>query len=309
MSVQSTSNILMIRPSGFRSNEETMVSNHFQQVTNEGIGIADDAIREFNGLVELLKSKEINVMIADYSPAIDTPDRIFPNNWISFDENGTAFLYPMSTPNRRQERRSEVLELLHQNRFQETNLVDFTIHEQSNRFLEGTGSLVLDRIHKIAYAALSERTDPLLVITFCETAGYKACAFRAFHSVMGKRLPVYHTNVMLCIGTKLAIICIDSIDDPDQKKQVLDSLSASRSIVEISEDQMSHFAGNMLEVKNKKNELFLVMSSSAFNTLHEEQVKRLTSFYQILHTPLNTIEKFGGGSARCMLAEVFLPQL
>lgn len=308
---QITDVVLMIRPASFRSNEETAVNNYFQSAHKESIEeINKKAQKEFDHFVELLQNEGIYVIVFQDTIENDTPDSIFPNNWVSFHESGNIVLYPMFAENRRRERREEVLELVEDHGFAIKNVYDYTDAEAENLFLEGTGSIILDREHKIAYCALSPRADEELFIEFCEDLEYTPVVFNAFQNVKDERLPIYHTNVMMCVGTTFAVICSSSIDDKSERKNVLQSIKDSgKTIVDITEAQMHQFAGNMLQVKSRTNEeTFLIMSQTAFESLTENQISELKKHSNILSAPLHTIETYGGGSARCMLAEVFLPE-
>lgn len=308
--MQVTNTILMIRPVGFRMNEQTAVNNFFQEdldIKNAEINLK--AQKEFDGFAEILKSKGINVIVVNDTNEPDTPDSIFPNNWISFHENGTVGLYPMFAENRRDERREDVLDILENHGFIINDIVDYTSAEEDGFFLEGTGSILLDRINKKAYCALSDRADEELFIEFCEDFDYFPVVFTANQSVDGKRMPIYHTNVMMCLGETFSVICSDAIDNKKERKIVLDHLNNDgKEIIRISEKQMHQFAGNMLQVLGKDNKRYLVMSSSAYNSLTQEQIKSLTKYSEIIHSSLETIEACGGGSARCMMAEIFLPK-
>lgn len=301
--MQHTSRIIMIRPVHFSFNEETAVDNHFQ-VSGEGNIIQEKALKEFNTFIEKLKEEGIEVIVFDDSPEPYTPDSVFPNNWISFHEDGTVFLYPMFAENRRKERKDRVLD--HVSRLFTINQVtDLSAFETGGLFLEGTGSMVLDRDHKIAYACLSQRTDDIVLNEFCERAGYRPIPFSA---VDENGLPIYHTNVMMCVAETFTVICLDSIKDATEKKTVLDSLKNSgKEIIEISYAQMNQFAGNMLQVHNKSGKKYLVMSTQAFNSLTTVQIDAIEKENAIIHSDISTIETHGGGSARCMMAEVFLP--
>lgn len=299
--MQNTSELLMIQPCNFGYNQETAVNNSFQQVV-EG-DIQQKALAEFNSMVELLHDNDLHVTVVKDSPLPFTPDSIFPNNWISFHENGNLFLYPMFAPNRRAERKPAVVESI-SHKYIVNEIVDLSPAEANARFLEGTGSMVLDRENKIAYACLSPRTNSELLNQFCDIAGYSQVSFSAADK---NRDPIYHTNVMMCIGKTFAVICLDAIPDAVERNRLIDSLSnTKKEIIEITVDQMNHFAGNMLQVINIKAELLLVMSSQAFNALTADQIKKLQHHNRILHAPLDTIEAAGGGSARCMIAEIFL---
>jgi len=307
---QITNTILMVRPVGFRMNEQTAVNNYFQEdLALQKEAINHKAQREFDAFVDLLRAKGIHVVVIDDTPDPDTPDSIFPNNWVSFHSDGTVGLYPMFAENRRLERREDVMEKLEEEGFVIKGFMDYTSAEEEDLFLEGTGSIVLDREHKIAYCALSGRADEGLFIEFCEDFEYMPVIFKAYQSVDGKRMSIYHTNVMMCLGDNFSVICLDTIDDKKERKSVVAQLTNSgKEIIEITEEQMHCFAGNMLQVKGKNDQPFLVMSSAAYHSLTREQVNRIEKHCPILHSSLETIETCGGGSARCMMAEVFLPK-
>ncbi|WP_343534004.1 arginine deiminase-related protein [Pedobacter sp.] len=301
--MQTTSHLLMIRPVDFKFNEQTAGDNKFQ-VAGEQAHVQANALAEFDGFVNILRENGVDVTVVNDTLQPETPDSIFPNNWISFHEDGSVFLYPMHSPNRRQERRKDIIEELGQ-RFEVSHLSDLSFFEQQHLFLEGTGSMVLDRTNKIAYACLSIRTDQEVLDNFAMLTGYKAVAFQATDA---NNFPIYHTNVMMCIGEQFAVICLDSIKDEAEKQTVKDSIANSgKEIVEINFEQMNRFAGNMLEVKNKEGQSLLVMSEQALKALHGTQITKLENFSKIVTAPLYTIEQNGGGSARCMLAEVHLP--
>lgn len=306
---QTTSNILMIRPVSFQMNAETLVNNFFQKslpLLPEEIN--KKAQKEFDDFVVLLRSKGVEVYVFDDILENRTPDSIFPNNWVSFHRSGNVALYPMFAQNRRRERRMDILESLEKKGFVFNEVYDYTYAEEEMVFLEGTGSLVLDRKNRKAYCALSPRANEELLIEFCEDFEYMPIPFVANQTVNGNRMPVYHTNVMMCVAEKLAIVCFDSIDDKKHKKLVSESLiDDNKEIIKISEHQMHHFAGNMLEVKSKSGGTFLVMSTTAFNVLSKEQIHEINKHLTILHSPIPTIETLGGGSARCMMAEIFNP--
>jgi hypothetical protein len=239
----------------------------------------------------------------------DTPDSIFPNNWISFHENADVALYPMFAKNRREERREEILDMLEEKGFKIQNIVDYTEAEDDGFFLEGTGSLLLDRANEKAYCALSPRADEELFIEFCEDFDYEPVLFEAFQTVNGERKLIYHTNVMMCLGETFAVICADCIDDKKERKMVLDNLKKdNKEIILITEDQVNNFAGNMLEVRGADDKRYLVMSTAAHRSLTAKQIEQLEKHATILSSSLDTIEACGGGSARCMMAEIFLPK-
>ncbi|MFC4195257.1 citrulline utilization hydrolase CtlX [Pedobacter jamesrossensis] len=301
--MQTTNHILMIRPVDFKFNEQTAGNNKFQVASNE-TNVQKLALEEFDGFVALLRKNEVDVTVVDDTLQPETPDSIFPNNWVSFHDDGSVYLYPMFSENRRQERRSEIIEGLKE-KFEVNHITDISFYENQVAFLEGTGSMVLDRINKIAYACLSVRTDEEVLNNFCMLSGYNPISFQA---VDGSIFPIYHTNVMMCIGDKFAVICMDSIPDVEEKEKVAISLiDSGKEIIEISLEQMNRFAGNMLQVTNTKGESLLVMSEQAYLSLNAEQIAQLEKYSRIIYAPIYTIEKNGGGSARCMLAEIHLP--
>ena len=299
----------MIRPVQFRMNEQTAVNNYYQEDT--GIVSTEASLKaqlEFDQFVKKLKEIGVQVIVVDDDSNWDTPDSIFPNNWVSFHQNGNIGLYPMFAPNRRKERRPEVLDRIEESGFEIKNIIDYTSAEDENLFLEGTGSLVLDRIHRKAYCALSPRTNEDLVIEFCEDFEYTPVIFTAYQTVASKRLPIYHTNVMMGVGETFAVVCLDCIDDKKELKNLMNHLKQDgKEIITITENQVNNFAGNMLQVVGLGDKRYLVMSSAAFNSLTKDQITRIEKHCAILHSDLATIEKLGGGSARCMMAEVFLP--
>ena len=302
--------ILMIEPIAFGFNAQTATNNYFQQNDNSAEEeIQKKALQEFSAMVEKLRAKKIDVIVVKDTLQPHTPDSIFPNNWVSFHENGSVVLYPMFAENRRLERREDILNHLQSIGFQVNNIVDFSKAEEENIFLEGTGSMILDRKNRIAYAALSQRTDKNLFEKFCEKMDFSPCAFSSYQSVNYERLPIYHTNVMMCDADNYAVICLDTVDDLQEKLLLADRLIGSgKEIVKISEEQMHFFAGNMLQVENTDGKKFLVMSQTAYNSLEKSQLDVLESFNEIIAVEIPTIEKYGGGSARCMMAEVFLPK-
>ena len=301
----------MVRPVGFRMNEETSVNNYFQESLKiENKEVNARAQKEFDDFVAVLRGKGVHVIVIDDTLNPDTPDSIFPNNWISFHSNGTLGLYPMFAENRRKERREDIFDILEEDGFQINDVMDYTSAEEENIFLEGTGSILLDRVNKKAYCALSKRADEDLFIEFCEDFDYFPVVFTAYQTVGDKRLPIYHTNVMMAMAETFAVICLDSIDDKKERKNVVDHLKmTNKEIVAITEQQMHHFAGNMLQVLGVDNKRILVMSSAAYNSLREDQINTINKHCEILHSSLETIETCGGGSARCMMAEVFLPRV
>lgn len=300
----------MVRPVQFRMNEQTAVNNFFQEdLELRNSVINRQAQEEFDAFVNKLRVEGVTVIVVEDRLETDTPDSIFPNNWVSFHQDGTVVVYPMYAENRRRERREDIFEILEGQGFEIRQIVDYTKAELEGYFLEGTGSILMDREHQKAYCALSARADEDVFIEFCEDLEVTPVIFTANQSVDGKRLPIYHTNVMMCLGEAFAVICLDSIDDKKERKNVLDHLRGDgKEVIEISEAQMHAFAGNMLQVTNVEGERLLVMSTSAHNSLTPQQIKRLQKTSRIVSSPLDTIETCGGGSARCMMAEVFLPK-
>lgn len=310
---QTTNAILMIRPVAFRMNEQTAINNYYQKVLD---GLSPETVNakaqaEFDAFVTKLRKVGVQVTVVEDTLEPSTPDSIFPNNWISFHENGDVVYYPMFAENRRAERRDDILDILEDEGFQiNEGIMDYTAAEEDNVFLEGTGSLLLDRENGKAYCALSPRADEELMIEFCEDFEFTPVIFEAFQTVNGERKLIYHTNVMMCLGDTFAVICADCIDDKKERKMVLDSLRGDdKEIILITEDQVNNFAGNMLEVKGKNEERFLVMSESAYKSLTKKQIAQLEAHVEIIHSSLDTIEACGGGSARCMMAEIFLPKV
>ena len=306
---QSTNSILMIRPNNFGFNEETANDNHYQNKEFFESNSNENAQKEFDNMVKNLKQNGISVHVFQDDDINYTPDSIFPNNWISFHENGDIGLYPMYAKNRRLERRPEVLEFLEEQGFGIENIVDYSGAESENKFLEGTGSMILDRENRIAYCSISNRSNEDLFIDFCEDFEFTPVLFNSFQSVGDERLPIYHTNVMMCVAMSYVVICLDSIDDKKQRKNVCEFIKKSeKEIINISENQVEKFAGNMLELLNDKGESVLVMSKSAENSLSENQKNTIINYSKIISSDINTIELCGGGSARCMMAEIFLPK-
>jgi len=308
---QITNTILMVRPVSFRMNEQTAVNNYYQQVidnlTSESVQFK--ALQEFDSFVEKLRAIGVQVIVIEDQKNSDTPDSIFPNNWVSFHESGDVALYPMFAHNRRLERRDDILDKLEELGFLIENMIDYTSAEAEELYLEGTGSLLLDRVNSKAYCALSPRADEDLFIEFCEDFEFTPIPFVSYQTVNNKRLPIYHTNVMMCIGEKFAVICLDSIDDKKEKKNVIKHLKEDgKEIIAISEEQVNSFAGNMLQVLGSNDERYTVMSNAAFESLTKQQINQIEKYSKILHSSLDTIEACGGGSARCMMAEVFLPK-
>ncbi len=301
--MQTTSHLLMIRPVHFEFNKQTAVNNSFQVVLKDK-NISCKAMEEFDRLVTVLTAHGMDVTVVEDTPEPNTPDSIFPNNWISFHADGTVCIYPMFAINRRAERKPQVIRKIRE-KFQVSRTIDLTYYEQEGRFLEGTGSMILDRENRIVYACLSARTDKKVLQDFCDRFFYKAVVF---HGVDEQKSPIYHTNVMMNLADKYVCICLETITDPTEKENVISTIhGSSKEIIELSFDQINHFAGNMLQVENCKGEKFLMMSSQAYRSLDSQQLTRLGSFNFLIHSDLDIIETVGGGSARCMMAEIFLP--
>lgn len=310
MKKQITNTVLMVRPVRFRMNEETVVNNYFQEemdLKNEEIN--RQAQQEFDTFVHKLREVGVKVIGVEDIYEQNTPDSVFPNNWITFHQNGNVAIYPMFAENRRRERREDILDKVEEEGFLIENVYDYTDAEQENIFLEGTGAMVLDRVHRKAYCALSPRADEELFIEFCEDFEYTPVIFKAYQKVDGKQVPIYHTNVMMALGENFAVVCLDTITDKSERKNLLHHLKEDKKeIISITPEQMCQYAGNMLQVQGKDS-TYLVMSDAAYNALTPQQIQTIEKYTQILHSNLETIETCGGGSARCMLAEVFNPEI
>jgi hypothetical protein len=305
---QAAAHVLMIRPVRFVGNPQTAASNRFQgAIADETAALQHVALREFSELAATLRTSGIEVIEFIDTPEPHTPDSIFPNNWVSFHADGTAVLYPMLAENRRAERRMDLLEALSaQHGFRIDRLIDLTHHERENRALEGTGSLVLDRVHRIAYACASPRTDLDVLGDFAQQLDYELIVFEANDR---SGAPIYHTNVLMCVGENFAAICSECIRE-DERAGVLKVLQdTGHAIVDLSFDQMERFAGNMLELRTQAGEKRVAMSRSAFDALSADQRAQIERHAgPIVQADISTIERQGGGSVRCMLAEVFLPR-
>ncbi|MDO7876705.1 arginine deiminase-related protein [Hymenobacter sp. ASUV-10] len=304
--MQSARTVLLVRPARFAFNAETAASNHFQRLL---AGLSADEIHrractEFDNVVHQLRARQVNVLVVEDTPAPPKPDAIFPNNWLSTHADGRALLYPLHAPNRRPERRADVLETLSQ-QFQLREIVDFSGHEAENHFLEGTGSIIFDHRHCIAYACLSPRTDAGLL---GEVAGLLDYRPLVFHATDAQGQAIYHTNVMLCIGAEFAVVCLESIRNEAEQQAVAESLRRTgHELIPITLAQVARFVGNMLTLQPATGRELLAMSQSAFEALAPEQRTLLERYCEMLPLPIPTIETIGGGSVRCMLAEVFLP--
>ncbi len=305
--MQTTDTVLMIEPAAFGFNAETAQNNYFQ-INSENAETQNKALQEFKNFVEKLRSKGINVITVKDTLEPHTPDSIFPNNWISMHSDGTVVLYPMCAVNRRWERRNDILEML-QTQVEVKKIVDLSASENDGKFLEGTGSMIFDHDYKIAYGSVSLRLDEQLFRDFCKKFGFTPIVFHSYQTANNERLPIYHTNVMMCVADQFVVICLDCIDDETERVNVVNAIvNSGKEIIEISENQMQKFAGNMLQVQNSEGKRFLVMSQSAYQSLTTEQILSIEKYSEIIYSDLETIETNGGGSARCMLAEVFLPK-
>lgn len=301
-----TNKILMVRPAAFGFNEETAVNNHYQKKGNlKNNEIQEKALFEFDEMVSKLKNMGIDVKILQDTKIPHTPDSIFPNNWFSTHSDNTVVLYPMFAKNRRLERREDLYDFFEN--INEIKTLDYSQLENENVFLEGTGSLVLDRKNKKAYCSLSERADERLLDIFCDDMGYKKIDFHSYQTVDTKRKLIYHTNVMMSIAENYAILCADAIDNKEEREKVIDELKSNKKeIIYISEEQVEKFLGNALELRNKDGVSILVMSAMAYSSLTEKQKNSIEKYSLILPVDVRTIEKYGGGSARCMIAELFI---
>lgn len=309
--MQITNTILMIRPVAFRKNEETAVNNYFQEdLEIKNSEINKIARKEFDDFVSVLRAKGVNVLVVEDRVEEDTPDSIFPNNWVSFHDSGNVAVYPMFAENRRRERREDIFDVLEESGFKIKDIIDYTSAEEEGLYLEGTGSILLDRVNRKAYCALSERANEDLFIEFCEDFDCFPVIFNANQSVNGERKAIYHTNVLMALAENFAVVCLDAIDDKKERKNVVAHLkNDGKEIIKISESQMHSFAGNMLQVMGAEDKRYMIMSSAAYNSLNKDQLGVIEEHCEIIHSSLETIETCGGGSARCMMAEVFLPKV
>ena len=306
--MQTANTVLMVEPIAFGYNSQTAENNYFQ-VEQKEADIQEKALAEFNNFAEKLREKGIQVITVQDTLEPHSPDSIFPNNWVSFHEDGRVALYPMFAMNRRVERRIDILETIKNEGFVINEIDDLSNSEENEKYLEGTGSMIFDHDYKIAYGSVSLRLDEELFRDFCEKFGFTPVVFHSFQNVGNQRLPIYHTNVMMCVAEQFVVICLDCIDDELEREKVQEVIkSTEKEVIEISEDQLQQFAGNMLQVQNEEGTQYLVMSETAYKSLATEQIAQIESYCEIIYADLNTIEVNGGGSARCMLAEVFLPK-
>lgn len=308
MPSQTTSTILMVRPANFGFNTETATNNFYQkQDERDSLEINKIAQQEFDGFVSLLKSNGVELIVIEDSTEPKKTDSIFPNNWFSTHEDGKVILYPMFSPNRRLERRKDIIENLIQSGYQVSEIIDLSFFEQDDQFLEGTGSLILDRVNHIAYACRSLRTHQVPLEYLGRLLDFDIVDFDATQIINGEASPIYHTNVMMHLGSEIAIVCLESIPKTSERLNLQSKLENSgKKIIPITAKQKFNFAGNMLEVQNKKGEKFTVMSQAAFDSLSKAQKENINKYTQIITPNIPTIEKLGGGSARCMMAEIFL---
>lgn len=305
MEKQITSNLMMVRPKNFSSNQETQASNEFQSKIGESSGLSE--IRslvdsEFQNMTKLFLEHDINHFIFDDLRNLGSPDAIFPNNWVTFHEDGTVIFYPMMSIKRRNERRPDIINSLSDQGFLIRNIMDLSFLENDAEFLEGTGSMILDRQNKKAYACISSRTSTKALDIFSEMMGYEVISFNT-----SSKIPVYHTNVMMSLGEDTALVCFDIIEEQELSEKIkLSLIDSGRAVINISIEQMNHFLGNVLEIQNNKGEKLLLMSKTAHDSLMPQQLAKLSQRLSVLSFSIPTIEKYGGGSVRCMLAEIFL---
>ncbi|MBX2892605.1 MAG: amidinotransferase [Saprospiraceae bacterium] len=307
MRQQTTPHILMVRPANFAFNEETAANNAFQSRDGKlsAEAMRQNAIREFDEFVSKLRAAGVDVIVADDSASPAKPDAVFPNNWVTFHQEGYVVTYPMFAPTRRRERREEVIAEILQRGFSSNQRIHLENEEANDRFLEGTGSIIFDHQNRLAYACLSPRTDADLLENLCQKIGYQKVVF---HAQDANGQDIYHTNVMMALGETFVVICLDTVRDSQERRALEEKFAATnKEIVDITLEQMNAFAGNMLQVRNTTGDTILVMSEQAYRSLSPSQLKTLEAHTRLLHSPIETIETYGGGSARCMMAEVFLP--
>jgi len=302
--MQTTNSVFLVRPANFGYNVETAVSNVFQNKMSEKEEVIQSKVlKEFDAFTSTLRSKGVNVFVFDDTPTPVKPDAIFPNNWISLHSNGKVILYPMCTPNRRIERRQDIIDSLAK-KFKIAEVIDLSGSEADNKFMEGTGSIVFDHTNRIAYACLSPRTDKDVFLEVCSILQYKPVYFYS-RDKSGKK--IYHTNVVMCVGKGFAVICLESITDRKERENVVEMLTGTgNQIIDISFEQMVSFAGNMLAIRSNDGKELLVMSQTSYDSLTKNQRETLEKFCELVPLSINTIETIGGGSARCMIAEIFL---
>ena len=299
-----TSKILMVKPNNFRSNEETIVNNFFQENSLEipNSVLNKIAIKEFNQFVRKLEENEIEVEVIKGSRTMNNPDEIFPNNWIVFDQNKIG-IFPMFAKNRRTEVNYDLIKKINSNN--DYKIYDYTKYADSEIFLEGTGSFVLDRANRIAYCSISQRSSKELFLKFCKDFNYNPVSFKAYHTYKNERKLIYHTNVMMTIGAGASIICLDSIDSLEERNLVKQKLTETNIVIEISENQVKDFAGNIIILKSKDNVIKFIISETAYNSLSTTQISQINSIGDFVIGSIPNIEKYSGGSVRCMIAEIF----
>jgi len=307
--MQISTTILMVRPANFGFNAETAENNFYQVPDSRSASeISSLALKEFDGFVAMLRDQGVNVIVEDDTSEPIKPDAVFPNNWFSTHPDGKLILYPMYSPNRRLERRKDLIEDLMKRKFKVDEIIDLSFFEEDAQYLEGTGSMVMDHQSNTIFACYSERTHKIPLDYVGKLLGYKVVGFHAVQEVNGVYAPIYHTNVMMHIGSDLAVVCLDSIPKASEKQAVQKSLTqAGKKVVPITPKQKLHFAGNMLEVGNDGGEKFTVMSEAALDSLNIGQIQLIEKYSTIISPSIPTIEKLGGGSSRCMMAEIFLP--
>lgn len=306
--MQTTNTVLMIEPIAFGYNAETAENNYFQ-IEQKEADIQEKALAEFTSFVAQLRAKGITVISIKDTLDPHTPDSIFPNNWVSFHNDGNVVLYPMFASNRRVERREDIIDTIAEQGFVVNEIDDWSFSETQGKFLEGTGSMIFDHDNRLAYGSVSLRLDEQVFREFCTKYNFTPIVFHSYQTVGDERLPIYHTNVMMCVADRFVVICLDCIDSDLERSKVIETIKISgKEIIEITEEQMQQFAGNMLQVQNKEGEPYLVMSQTAYQSLTEQQITSIEQYNEIIYANLTTIETNGGGSARCMLAEVFLPK-
>lgn len=308
--MQSSATVLMVRPANFGFNPETAENNFYQKKDDRGAEeIRELARKEFDGFVALLRDQGVNVLVIEDTAQPKKTDAVFPNNWFSTHSNGKLILYPMFSPVRRTERRKDIVEQLIHSGFRVNEILDLSFFEESGQYLEGTGSMVMDHQAKVIYACYSERTHPVPLNYVGQIVGYRVIGFDAAQQINGEIWPIYHTNVMMHIGTDLAVVCLDSIPKTAERRKVQESLTKSgKKVIPITPKQKFNFAGNMLEVSNDGGEKFTVMSQAAYDILNVGQIQQIEKYTTIISPSIPTIEKLGGGSVRCMMAEIFLPE-
>jgi len=304
---QVTSELLMVRPTSFSSNPETIETNKFQSNLKKNHtqeSIQSDALDEFDNMVNILKEHNIKIFDIDDIRELNNTDAVFPNNWVSFHQDNTVVLYPMMARSRRSEKRYDILEYLTKYQsFKIDRIIDMSYLEKENLFLEGTGSMIFDRVNKTVFACKSSRTSLEALEIFCKDMGYNPIVFDAIIN----DYPIYHTNVMMSLGNKTAFLCSESIKDEANNILIKNYFKdLEKNIIEISPEQMKNFAGNVIEVENAKGVSHIIMSDSAYQALDHKQLDLINSVSNIIAIPLETIERYGGGSARCMIAEIFL---